>query len=258
VLSDTDSLIESLDQLIAKKKAIKQGAMQELLTGKRRLPGFAKSTGYKQTELGVIPEDWEVRSSIEFCQKNGIKIGPFGSQLKKDFLVRNGYRVYGQENVFEDDFSFGERYIDSDRFSKLSSCELNPGDFVISMMGTIGECSIVPLDIEKGIMDSHLIKLRVNDSIICSRYLKYFFKTELLLEQIKRMSVGGIMDGLSSKIVKGLKICIPSVIEQQHISDVLLGMDQEISFLESKRDKYTQIKQGMMEQLLTGKVRLVG
>jgi type I restriction enzyme S subunit len=61
VLSDTDALIESLDQLIAKKKAIKQGAMQELLTGKRRLPGFAKSTGYKLTELGVIPEDWEVK-----------------------------------------------------------------------------------------------------------------------------------------------------------------------------------------------------
>jgi type I restriction enzyme S subunit len=65
VLSDTDSLIESLDALIDKKKAIKQGAMQELLTGKRRLPGFAKSNGYKQTEVGVIPEDWEIYSIAE-------------------------------------------------------------------------------------------------------------------------------------------------------------------------------------------------
>ena len=58
-LSDADALIESLEQLIAKKRQIKQGAMQELLTGKKRLPGFATEAGYKQTEVGVIPEDWE-------------------------------------------------------------------------------------------------------------------------------------------------------------------------------------------------------
>ena len=68
VLSDTDALIESLEQLIAKKRLIKQGAMQELLTGKRRLPGFAQKTGYKHTEVGVIPEDWEVRILGEFCR----------------------------------------------------------------------------------------------------------------------------------------------------------------------------------------------
>jgi type I restriction enzyme S subunit len=65
-LSDTDSLIESLDALIDKKKAIKQGAMQELLTGKRRLPGFAKSNGYKQIEVGLIPEDWEIKFVKDF------------------------------------------------------------------------------------------------------------------------------------------------------------------------------------------------
>ena len=61
-LSDADALIESLEHLIAKKRQIKQGAMQELLTGKKRLPGFETKPGYRQTEVGVIPEDWELKT----------------------------------------------------------------------------------------------------------------------------------------------------------------------------------------------------
>src|SRR5262245_47604920 len=72
-LSDADALIESLEQLIAKKRQIKQGAMQELLTGKRRLPGFATKPGYKQTEVGEIPKDWEVKPMAElFTFQNGV------------------------------------------------------------------------------------------------------------------------------------------------------------------------------------------
>ena len=64
-MSDADALIESLEQLIAKKRHLKQGAMQELLTGKKRLPGFETKPGYKQTEVGVIPKDWEAVRSLE-------------------------------------------------------------------------------------------------------------------------------------------------------------------------------------------------
>ncbi|MFO0879954.1 MAG: restriction endonuclease subunit S [Gemmataceae bacterium] len=67
-LSDADALIESLEQLVAKKRQIKHGAMQELLTGQKRLPGFEASSGYKQTEVGVIPEDWEVRPLAQLAQ----------------------------------------------------------------------------------------------------------------------------------------------------------------------------------------------
>ena len=72
-LSDADALIESLEQLIAKKRQIKQGAMQELLTGKKRLPGFATQPGYKQTEVGVIPKEWEVRPLVDIAEiRSGI------------------------------------------------------------------------------------------------------------------------------------------------------------------------------------------
>ncbi|MEJ1367988.1 MAG: restriction endonuclease subunit S, partial [Candidatus Sedimenticola sp. (ex Thyasira tokunagai)] len=109
-LSDVDALITSLESLITKKRAIKTAAMQQLLTGKKRLPPFDKThTGYKQTELGEIPEDWEWKLLPELVISGGnaIKIGPFGSALKKEYLTKDGYKVYGQENVYDKDMVVG-------------------------------------------------------------------------------------------------------------------------------------------------------
>ena len=248
VLSDVDNLISSLQKLIEKKKAIKQGAMQELLTGKKRLPGF-----YGEWKREQLPELLQ--------EQNGIKIGPFGSQLKKEYLIDIGeFKVYGQENVYEKDFRLGTRYIPKERYLKLKSCELLPGDFVISSMGTVGKCAIVPQNIQIGIMDSHLIRLKFNCKKIIPQYILQLFSDEFdfLRNQIEKLSVGGIMDGLSTKIVQSLHAFYPvNIDEQKAICAILNDMDDEIAQLEKKLAKYQQIKQGMMQELLTGRIRLV-
>lgn len=248
-LSDVDNLISSLQKLIEKKKAMKQGAMQELLTGKKRLPGF-----YGEWKREELPELLQ--------EQNGIKIGPFGSQLKKEYLIDIGeFKVYGQENVYEKDFRLGTRYIPKERYLKLKSCELLPGDFVISSMGTVGKCAIVPQNIQIGIMDSHLIRLKFNCKKIIPQYMLQLFSDEFdfLYNQIEKLSVGGIMDGLSTKIVQSLNVFYPvNIDEQKAICAILNDMDGEIAQLEKKLAKYQQIKQGMMQELLTGRIRLIG
>lgn len=248
-LSDVDNLISSLQKLIEKKKAMKQGAMQELLTGKKRLPGF-----YGEWRREELPELLQ--------EQNGIKIGPFGSQLKKEYLIDIGeFKVYGQENVYEKDFRLGTRYIPKERYLKLKSCELLPGDFVISSMGTVGKCAIVPQNIQIGIMDSHLIRLKFNCKKIIPQYMLQLFSDEFdfLYNQIEKLSVGGIMDGLSTKIVQSLNVFYPvNIDEQKAICAILNDMDGEIAQLEKKLAKYQQIKQGMMQELLTGRIRLIG
>ena len=109
------------------------------------------NTKFKDTEIGKIPEDWDIKAIDEIVasEKGSIKIGPFGSQLKREFLVESGYKLYGQENIFKNDFGIGDRYITEERFRLLCSCELKPGDLIISMMGTIGFVAIVPKDIHK-------------------------------------------------------------------------------------------------------------
>lgn len=247
-LSDVDALLEGLDRLIAKKRDLKKASMQQLLTGQTRLPGFDGEWTYCDLPKVLL-------------QGDGIKIGPFGSQLKKDYLVQSGlYRVYGQENVYRNSFSFGSRYLTQERFEKLKSCEIKPGDFVVSSMGTIGKCAIVPPNICVGIMDSHLIRLRIDRSKLISQYLLHLFSSDFqyLDNQTRRLSVGGIMDGLSTKIIRALEIEYPESLEEQAaIVSLLSDMDAELEALEQRRVKTAALKQAMKQELLAGRTRLI-
>jgi len=185
---------------------------------------------FKQTEIGRIPGDWEVVNTVGLLspERGALKIGPFGSQLKKEFLAAEGFKLYGQENIFENDFLLGERYITKERFELLRSCELRPGDLIISMMGTIGFVTIVPEGIQRGIMDSHLLRLRIDHTKYSARFLLYAFRSKLVQNQIDSLSVGTIMAGLSSRIIRMLVFPIPPLSEQQSIAKTLSNLDSKI------------------------------
>lgn len=213
------------------------------------------NTTYKQSELGLIPQDWKIYNFDAILKnQNGIKIGPFGSQLKKELLTKNGYKIYGQENVYKNNFEIGDRFLNRAHFEKLKSCEVKPSDFLISMMGTIGKCSIVPNNIEAGIIDSHLIRIRTNHKVIDNKFLLYYFNSHFILSEIKNLSVGGIMDGLSSKIIRQIKIITPQRLDEQTaIANALSDVDNLIESLEKLIQKKKLIKQGALQKLLKPK-----
>ncbi len=210
----------------------------------------------------MVRDRWVECPIADVLLPNGIKIGPFGSQLKKETLIPYGqYKVYGQENVYEKDFSLGDRYLEKEHFDKLSSCEIVPGDFVMSTMGTVGKCAIVPKGINKGIMDSHLVRLRFDTKKILPEYLLHLFSDDFsyLKQQTSRLSVGGIMDGLSVGIVSSLEVSFPeSKDEQLKIISVLSEMDELINVLEKEIEKKKNIQIGIMQEYLTGKKRIEG
>ncbi len=217
--------------------------------------------GCKQSEAGVIPRDWTSLQIPEMTVRtvNSIKIGPFGSALKKEYLTKEGYKVYGQENVYERDMSLGDRFLSEEHFRELKSCEIVPGDFLISMMGTVGKCMIVPDDIDTGIMDSHLLRIKFDTTKVQTEYISQLFETRIIFDQIKQLSVGGIMEGLSSKIIRSLFIPLPPTkTEQAAIATALSDTDELISKLDELIVKKRNIKQGTMQELLTGKKRLPG
>lgn len=205
---------------------------------------------------------WVEKPILDVLKPNGIKIGPFGSQLKKEILLSDGqYRVYGQENVYNHDFSLGDRYLSREHFNRLNSCEIIPGDFVMSTMGTIGKCAIVPDSIQCGIMDSHLIRLRIDEKKINPNYLLQLFSDQYhyLSDQTVRLAVGGIMDGLSVGIVSNLSAIYPENLDEQNeIVSVLSDMDEAISNLQKLIQKKKDIRQGTLQMLVTGKKRLEG
>ena len=205
---------------------------------------------------------WVERPITEVLKPNGIKIGPFGSQLKKETLLSDGvYRVYGQENVYAHDFNIGDRYLTREHFNRLNSCEILPGDFVMSTMGTIGKCAIVPTTIQRGIMDSHLIRLRFDEKKVRSDYILQLFSDQFhyLSDQTARLAVGGIMDGLSVGIVCRLNVIYPESIEEQgKIIKTLSEVDKLIFDQQKLIRKKKDIRQGTMQMLVTGKKRLDG
>lgn len=205
---------------------------------------------------------WVECPITEVLKPNGIKIGPFGSQLKKEMLLSDGvYRVYGQENVYAHDFNIGDRYLTREHFNRLNSCEILPGDFVMSTMGTIGKCAIVPTTIQRGIMDSHLIRLRFDEKKVRSDYIMQLFSDQFhyLSDQTARLAVGGIMDGLSVGIVSRLNVIYPESIEEQgKIIKTLSEVDKLIFDQQKLIRKKKNVRQGTMQRLLTGKNRLQG
>ena len=255
VLSDTDALIEHLEKLIAKKKAIKQGTMQQLLTGKKRLPGFEKNEGYKQTELGVIPEDWDVKEiNIDIDLLTGY---PFPSNQYSSNgikLLRGSNIKRGVTDWSEEITQYWEKITPELRFYILSV-----GDIVIAMDGSLVGRSFARLS-RKDLPALLLQRVaRIRSSKIDMGFLKEFICSEYFSKYCDSVKTSSAIPHISPIDIRNFKIPLPPIkIEQAAIATILSDMDSEIEALEQTRDKYTMIKQGMMQQLLTGRIRIHG
>ena len=240
-LSDIDSLIATLEKQISKKKAIKQGAMQELLTGKRRLPGFSG--------------EWETRTLHEMS--NEMVDGPFGSNLKTEhYTTERQVRIIQLSNIGEAGWNNANvKYTTFSHAAELQRCIVQPGSILIAKMMPAGRAIICPDNEKSYILGSDVVKVVPNSSVD-RRYLVYATKSRFYLDQIADDTQGSTRARTSVSKLRKTAILFPEKDEQIAIADILSEMDMEIAALEGKLAKYRQVKQGMMQQLLTGKIRL--
>jgi type I restriction enzyme S subunit len=253
-LSDADALIESLEQLIAKKRAIKQGAMQELLTGKRRLPGFDE-TNWKDSELGKIPRDWKIQTIGQIAN---VKTGPFGSALHERDYVDDGTPIITVEHLGELKIIHSNLPMVSPIDKKrLDSYILEEGDIVFSRVGSVDRNSHVTKKEHGWLFSGRILRLRALFKNIDTRFLSYYFHLESFKQRVRKVAVGQTMASLNTQILKSVQVVLPSKTEQTAIATILSDMDAEIGALEAKLTKAQQLKQAMMQELLTGKTRLV-
>ncbi|GMQ53395.1 restriction endonuclease subunit S [Halopseudomonas aestusnigri] len=189
-----------------------------------------KSTGVEW--LSEIPVHWEL-IRLRFLLLDGaegIKIGPFGSQLTSDMLVEVGYKVYGQENVIAGDFDKGRRYITDEKFSEMSVYEIRPNDLLVTMMGTAGRCKVVPEAISAGVMDSHLLRMRFGQKADPKFVELLIDKSNYVSHQVRLNGKGSIMHGLNSSIIKELLVALPSADEQ---APILSFLDHETARIDA-------------------------
>lgn len=236
-LSDVDSLISALTKKIEKKKAIKQGLMQQLLTGKKRLSGF--NDKWKSMLLGDIAEVKD------------------GTHQTPKYVKSGGKPFYSVENVTADDFKNVKHISLEEHKALTSNYRIEKGDVLMTRIGSIGCCKYVDWDVDASFYVS-LALLKINEKYD-SKFISYLsniksFKEEVMLNSL----VFAIPQKINLGNISLIKVYIPtSKAEQTAISNILSDCDSEIAALEEKRDKYKEIKQGMMQQLLTGKIRLI-
>ena len=277
-LSDVDTLIANLEKLIAKKKNIKQGAMQQLLTGKKRLPGFGsdertgsrptderrkechsersakreveESSGYKMTELGLIPNDWEVKTISQVG-----KIIGGGTPSTFNSAYWNGsvqWFTPAELSKAGKYVSKSERTITKLGVENCSAKILPAGTILLTTRASIGTSAILkaPACTNQGFQS-----LVVN-SENSNEFLYYLLSTKV--DEMMSLASGSTFLEISPKKLGGIQLQIPSSrAEQTAIANVLSDMDTEIATLETKLTKYRTLKTGMMQQLLTGKIRLM-
>lgn len=236
MLSDIDGLIDSLDSLIEKKQAIKEGAMQQLLTGKKRLEGFN--------------EPWVERKLGDIAEMNS---GGTPSTSHPEYYGGNiNFLSIGDITNAGKFLNKTEKTI-THAGLKNSSAKIFPQDTLMyAMYASLGKCTITQICTA---VSQAILGFNLKDEVDVE-YLYYYLSS--IEEFVKQIGQTGTQSNLSKRIVEEFIIPMPSTkAEQTAIANILSDMDDEIDALKQKRDKYNAIKDGMMQQLLTGKIRLV-
>lgn len=247
-LSDVDELLSSLDRLIAKKKDIRRATMQELLTGKKRLPGFQVSPAFQKTDVGTIPEDWW---SSRFGDIIAKIVG--GGTPKRDTPEFWGGDIPWATVKDFTTFSSNktQEYITQEGVYSSATHVIPAGTLIIATRMALGKSAIYKVDVAIN-QDLKALFFKKN---ISTNFMHYWFQWHE--KNIQSLGSGSTVQGVSIDLLKKISIATPSLAEQQAIASVLSDMDAEIEALEARRDKVRNIKTGMMQELLTGKTRLV-
>jgi type I restriction enzyme S subunit len=240
-LSDMDALISGLDQLIAKKRDIKQAAMQQLLTGQQRLPGFSG--------------EWDVKKIGDLCDFQN------GTSLEYLFNAVDGLRVISIGN-----YSTAGNYIQRDLY--INNCYrkvvekfvLNKGDLAMSLNdktstgAILGRVLLIEIDNEF-VFNQRTMRLRPKSGAV-SGFLHHAINGDYLHGALVSLAKPGTQIYINTDDVIDLLVPIPAVAEQTAIATILSDMDSELATLKIRRDKARQLKQGMMQELLSGNIRL--
>lgn len=245
-LSDVDELIFLLEKLIAKKKAIRQGTMQELLTGKKRLPGF---TG-----------EWEIRNLKEYCsiitKQTGFDYSGYIKPALTKIKSNNSLPMLQTINFRGKKFDFNtDYYIPKAVAENFPNIILKSKCVLFSIVGaSVGNIGLYPGGISfcgGAIGITHFYEEDDAD------WVYYYMNSPAGQAQIQYVTKGGAQATVTIADIRRFSIPTPQREERQAIASVLSDMDDEVEVLEQKLDKTRQIKQGMMQQLLTGNIRLV-
>ncbi len=235
-LTDIDSLIEHLEKLVTKKRNIKQGIMQELLNPKS--DWVVKKLGV--TAILKARIGWQGLTTAEY-KKTGDYILITGTEFKNGFI--------DWESCF---------YVDEERYKQDKNIQIKENDVLVTKDGTIGKTAYIKSIPKPATLNSGVFVIRPINNAFHPEFFFYLLNSDVFIKFLSQLTAGSTINHLYQKDFVSFKYQTPKTIdEQKEISQILSDMDSEITQLQQKLNKYRMIKQGMMQILLTGKIRLL-
>lgn len=247
VLSDMDALIEAQKELIAKKRDIKQGTMQDLLSGRVRLPGY-ETKGWKHTDIGDIPDDWKLRKLGETCLCD---MNTLSSSTDPNY----SFTYISLECVDSGILTNTFEYIFSKAPSRARKIVHQYNVLISTVRPNLKSHYYQSSPCENLICSTGFTVLQTNNNV--GKFIFYHFFSNIINKQIETIVSGSNYPSISTQDVASLQIPLPPFSEQKAIAQVLSDMDDEIETLEAELEKLNHMKRGMMQELLTGRIRLI-
>jgi len=221
----------------------------------------ASITDEEKADLEVIDKSWALIRFIDLIkyEEDAIKRGPFGSAIKKSFFVPSGYKVYEQQHAISDDANLGKYYISEEKYLELIGFSVKPGDYILSCSGTIGRISKLPENCEPGLINQALMKIRLDEELISSKYFLYLFRSEVFQRRILKGNRGTGMQNLAGiDEIKELIIALPPKAEQEAI---VLDIESRLSVCDKIEESITHsllqseaLRQSILKKAFEGKL----
>ena len=249
ILSSVDDVIEKTRSQIDKLKDLKTGMMQELLT-----KGIGH-TEFKDSPVGFIPINWEVKQIGEMVVKVGSGITPRGGSAS---YVDVGIPLIRSQNVHSDGLRLDNvSYITKTQHAKMSGSQLKPCDVLLNITGaSIGRCYYLPSDFKEGNVNQHVCIIRLKQKILDSVFLTFCLNSESGQRQIMSLQAGGNREGLNFQQVRAIRLPVPPLDEQKKIAEIVSSIEKNICNKLAKLAHMSDTKKALMQDLLTGKVRV--
>ena len=237
VLRSVDEAIAANEALLNGIKVAKQGTMEAVLSG-----------GFDEVRLETLLAE----------TRYPMRSGPFGSALLKSELQPEGIPFLGIDNVHVERFlTVYRRFISEQKYKQLSRYTVYPGDVMVTIMGTVGRCCVVPSGIGIAISSKHVWTLTLDQDRYSPALLAWQINhLPSVLEQLQGSAQGGIMSAISSGTLRELIVPLPSPAEVREIEGLLLSFNNQIAALEAEREAASTLKASLMSDLLSGRVRV--
>ncbi|WPC35493.1 restriction endonuclease subunit S [Acinetobacter sp. YWS30-1] len=257
VLNKIEIQTDLTKDLIAKLNKKKRGLSNDLLTrgvdshGNLR-PSYDDAPDlYQETELGFIPKEWDAQKINAYLVSDaGIKPGPFGSSVKKEFYKADGFKIYGQEQVIAGNQHIGDYYISESKFNDLIDFAVKENDILISLVGTIGKVLRLSSPLKKGIINPRLMRLRPNIQLCNPNFLAILLASDFYVNQVIAKAGGGTMPVINKSIISSVSVPIIPIDEQMKIVEIYNGIDTKYKLEINNLKKLQKMKKGLLQDLL--------